>query len=79
MSQSGALASGIFDWAQENSMGFSEFITLGNKSVIDENDILQYWLEQKPVVQNETGLSKYQPIGMYLESISNGSEFISYC
>ncbi len=76
MSQSGALASGIFDWAQENSMGFSEFITLGNKSIIDENDILQYWLEQKSVVQNEAGLSKYQPIGMYLESINNGSEFI---
>ena len=77
ISQSGALASGIFDWAKHHQIGFSEFITLGNKTVLGENDILHYWLSktQKPVVSD--GLSNYQPIGMYLESIDSGREFLN--
>jgi len=76
MSQSGALASGIFDWAKQQQIGFSEFITLGNKAVIHENDILEYWLNQKTKNNTEVGLSNYQPIGMYLESISEGAYFL---
>ena len=77
ISQSGALASGIFDWAKRQQVGFSEFITLGNKAVLDENDILRYWLAQtnRRAVQN--GLSGYRPIGMYLESIDAGKEFLN--
>ena len=41
ISQSGALASGIFDWARRHQLGFSEFVTLGNKTVLNENDILR--------------------------------------
>lgn len=76
ISQSGALASGIFDWAKQNQIGFSEFITLGNKAVINESDILRYWLSQpRPTVSAE-GLSGYLPVGMYLESIDQGREFL---
>ncbi len=75
MSQSGALASGIFDWAKQNNIGFSEFITLGNKAVLNENDILRYWLDQRPE-KSEVGLSKCQPVGMYLESLDVGKEFL---
>lgn len=75
MSQSGALASGIFDWARQNNIGFSEFITLGNKAVLNENDILRYWLDQQPE-KYEVGLSNCQPVGMYLESLDAGKEFL---
>ena len=75
MSQSGALASGIFDWAKQNNIGFSEFITLGNKAVLNENDILRYWLGRQ-AEKNEVGLSKCQPVGMYLESLDAGKEFL---
>ncbi len=68
ISQSGALASAIFDWSQKNQIGFSEFITLGNKAVINENDILKYWINKK---------EKNKPIGMYLESIADGREFLN--
>src|SRR3989338_4510420 len=71
ISQSGALASGIFDWAKHHDVGFSEFITLGNKTVLNENDILRYWLGQK------NNLSGHRPIGMYLESIDAGKEFLN--
>ncbi len=76
MSQSGALASGIFDWARQNAVGFSEFITLGNKAVLNENDILQYWLSKPKTKKQETGLSNCQPIGLYLESIDAGQKFL---
>ena len=77
ISQSGALASGIFDWAQYHQVGFSEFITLGNKAVLNENNILRYWSAKSKNQPVATGLSNYQPIGMYLESIDAGKEFLN--
>jgi acetyltransferase len=72
ISQSGAIAAGIFDWAKSIGLGFSEFITLGNKSVINETDILEYFLQQSLKDNDKVGF----PIGMYLESISNGPAFL---
>lgn len=77
ISQSGALASGIFDWAKHHQVGFSEFITLGNKAILNENDILCYWLAQTNKQATSTGLSGYRPVGMYLESIDAGKEFLN--
>lgn len=78
ISQSGALAASLFDWCKSTGLGFSEFITLGNKTVINENDILQYFQNQTPPTLSPTdqdGLSDVHPIGLYLESILNGEEF----
>jgi len=62
VSQSGALASGIFDWCDSINLGFSEFITLGNKAIINENDILENF--------------SAAPTGLYLESLSDGAAFL---
>lgn len=70
ISQSGALASGLFDWFQASRLGFSQFITIGNKAVVNENDILHFFLNQPPS-------SVIAPLGLYLESIGDGQEFIS--
>lgn len=80
ISQSGAIASSVFDWATYSQIGFSEFITLGNKADVAENDVLEYFL-QTPVHSNEDerGISHYRPIGMYLESIIDGKKFIDVC
>lgn len=76
ISQSGAIATGIFDWCKSINLGFSEFITLGNKTVVNENDVLQYFLDH-PNSQNKIeGLSQFSPIGLYLESISDGVKFL---
>ena len=72
ISQSGAIAASIFDWANSIGLGFGEFITIGNKSDINENDILNYF---KSISDREGDSSNFS-IGMYLESISNGVEFI---
>lgn len=68
ISQSGAVAAGIFDWAEHTGLGFSEFVTLGNKTVLGETEILKHWATED--------LADFAPIGMYLESITNGKEFL---
>lgn len=86
ISQSGAIASSIFDWAEATGMGFDTFVTLGNKSQIGENEVLEYWLRQDPGLEafnpetnRKNELSGYQPVGMYLESIVEGKEFLRLC
>ena len=66
VSQSGALAASLFDFCNATGLGFSEFITLGNKSVVNENDVLAYFLNKD---RNANGI--VHPIGLYLESIAN--------
>lgn len=79
ITQSGAIASGLFDWCNSTGLGISEFVTLGNKAGLNENDILQYFHAQdQNTLANHSGegLSSLSPIGLYLESISNGGEFL---
>ena len=66
MSQSGALCTSILDYAGSQNIGFSKFISFGNKADIDENDLLRY-LGQDP---------QTQVILMYLEDLSSGLDFI---
>lgn len=83
ISQSGAIATSLFDWANFSEVGFSEFITLGNKTVLNENDIFDYWSLTRPRSsflrarrERAEGLSGYRPIGLYLESIDEGERFL---
>lgn len=66
LSQSGALCTSVLDYAEERSMGFSKFISFGNKADIDEVDLLQY-LANDPTTD---------VIAMYLEDITDGRRFI---
>lgn len=66
ISQSGALCTGMLDWASSNNIGFSKVISMGNKADLDENDFIEA-LADDP----ETSVM----IG-YLESIMEGSRFI---
>lgn len=45
ISQSGALCTAILDSATNMGIGFSKFISVGNKAVLDETDILDYLKE----------------------------------
>jgi len=79
ITQSGAIAASVFDWCEQNELGFSDFITLGNKSTLGENDILEYWQSENyknnlpPIVENA---SLSRPIGLYLESLTKGKDFL---
>jgi len=76
MAQSGAIAAALFDWCQSVSLGFAQFVTLGNKAVITENDVLAYFQANPTDTSGQSGLSFVHPIGLYLESIADGAEFL---
>jgi len=65
-SQSGALCTAILDWAAREHVGFSKFISVGNKTDIDEIDLIK--------AMNEDDGTKV--ILGYLEGVSNGTDFI---
>lgn len=67
LSQSGALCVAVLDYAKESNIGFSKFISMGNKAGITENELLLY-LKNDP---------KTDVILMYLEDIVNGREFMN--
>src|SRR5690606_37359594 len=46
MSQSGALQTAILDWSlAQQDLGFSKFVSLGNKADISENDLMLAWAD----------------------------------
>lgn len=66
LSQSGALCVAVLDYAKEANIGFSKFISMGNKAGVNENDLLRY-LKDDP---------KTDVILMYLEDLVDGREFM---
>ena len=66
MSQSGALCTAILDWSKNEGIGFSRFVSLGNKGDVDEVALLQAW----------GGDPENRVILAYLEGISDGPAFI---
>jgi acetyltransferase len=66
MSQSGALCTAILDWSKNEGIGFSRFVSLGNKADVDEVALLQAW----------GGDPQNRVILAYLEGISDGPAFI---
>lgn len=65
MSQSGAFCTAILDYAKAEHIGFRHFVSLGNKAMLDEVDLLKYWRDG----ETNTILS-------YTEGIDKGREFI---
>lgn len=65
-SQSGALCVAILDWALGAGIGFSKFISLGNKAVLDEADMLRYLNTDE-----ETRV-----ILGYIENVEHGETFL---
>jgi len=64
-SQSGALGLAVLALAAERQLGFSTFISVGNKADVSGNDLLQYWETDR-----HTGV-----ILLYLESFGNPRRF----
>ncbi len=67
MSQSGALCTGVLDVALAQNIGFSRFVSLGNKAHLNELDFLRSWSED----------DQSRVIMAYLEGIADGERFIN--
>lgn len=66
VSQSGAYCSAIMDWARDKGIGFSHFISIGNKAVLGEDGLLA-------ALQSDPNTAAFV---FYLESLKNGKEFL---
>jgi len=66
-SQSGALCTAILDWSLDRGIGFSKFVSLGNKSDISELDMMEY-LADDPDTRVILG---------YVEGVGCGREFMN--
>ncbi|MCZ6747021.1 MAG: acetate--CoA ligase family protein [Acidobacteria bacterium] len=65
LSQSGALGEAILSTAAELDLGLAQFVSLGNKTNVSGNDLLEYW-ENDPDIEL---------ILMYLESFGSPRRF----
>ena len=67
LSQSGALITGIVDWAHGRNIGFSHVVSLGDMADVDFGDLLDY-LASDP---------QCRTILLYMESVTNVPKFMS--
>ncbi len=66
MSQSGALGTAVLDIALAGRIGFSRFVSLGNKADVDEIDLLAAWEDD----------DASRVILIYVEGVSDGHQFM---
>lgn len=66
VSQSGAVACSIIDWAKGNNIGFSHIISIGDQVDVDFADCIEYLGDDKNV----------ELIVMYMETIKNSPRFL---
>jgi len=67
VSQSGALVTGVLDWAKARGIGFSKFISLGDSADIDFGDLLDY-------LASDAATSA---ILLYMEDVRHARKFMS--
>ena len=66
ISQSGAICAAMLDWANSNDVGFSRFVSIGNKAVVSETELLEFF-------KND---DKTTAVLAYLENIKDGKRFM---
>ena len=69
VSQSGALGAAVLKIIEKYDIGFSQFVSIGNKADVSENDLIDYWKDNPDV----------NVITAYLESFSDPKEFLKVC
>ncbi len=69
ISQSGAICTGLIDLANSSKIGFSKFVSLGNKSIIDEADLIEYLANDQAT----------KIIAIYTEQLENSKKLIEAC
>jgi acetyltransferase len=67
VSQSGALVTGVLDWAKTRGIGFSKFISLGDSADVDFGDVVDYLASDADT----------SAILMYMEDLKHARKFMS--
>ena len=67
ISQSGALGTSVLDWAREENIGFSSFVSIGNAIDVDYGHLIDYFGDDE----------KTRSILLYVESIAEPRKFMT--
>lgn len=67
LSQSGAIGSAALDWLRDKDFNLGYFVSLGNKAVLNESDLLEYLATD----------DKIDLIILYLEDVKDGQRFMT--
>jgi acetyltransferase len=67
VTQSGAVATAVMDWAQTRAIGFSHIVSMGTMADVDFGDMLD-WLAQDPACQ---------AVLLYVEAVTHARKFMS--
>jgi acyl-CoA synthetase (NDP forming) len=67
VSQSGTVGAALIDWASEDRIGFSAFVSMGNRSDVDEADLIAYFADDPNV----------KVVALYIEGVKDAGKFLS--
>ncbi len=66
-SQSGTVGAALIDWASEDRLGFSAFVSLGNRADIDEADLIEFFADD----------ANTKVVALYIEGVKDPAKFLS--
>jgi acyl-CoA synthetase (NDP forming) len=66
ISQSGTVGAALIDWADQDHLGFSVFVSLGNRADVDESDCIRYFSDDPNT----------KVIALYIEGVKRPAVFL---
>ena len=66
VSQSGTVGAAMIDWASEERLGFSAFVSMGNRADVDEADLIEFFAEDPNT----------KVISLYIEGVKDAGRFL---
>ena len=67
VSQSGTVGAALIDWAAEDRLGFSSFVSMGNRADVDEADLIDFFAEDPNA----------KVVALYIEGVKDAGKFLS--
>jgi acetyltransferase len=66
VSQSGTVGAAMIDWASEDRIGFSAFVSMGNRADVDESDLIGFFAEDPDT----------KVVSLYIEGVKDAGKFL---
>lgn len=67
VSQSGTVGAALIDWASEERIGFSAFVSMGNRADVDEADLIAFFADDPNT----------KVVALYIEGVKDAGKFLS--
>ncbi|GAB4242368.1 MAG: acetate--CoA ligase [Deltaproteobacteria bacterium] len=67
VSQSGTVGAALIDWASEDHLGFSAFVSMGNRSDVDEADLIGFFADDPHT----------KVVALYIEGVKDAAKFLA--